>query len=351
MKRGVVFDMDKCIGYFTQMAVYHDIIEELSRPLKVNEYFELFDIFPEIFRPGIFKVFKYLLKEKKKSKLEIVLYTNNNGPPSWATNIRKYIEHKIKKKLFDRTIKGWKYDNKIVEEKRCGYAKSRSDLLKCTKLTKKDKIIFFDDRDEHYRMIHKNIDYQIVKPYRSGIHHEDFVNKFMKSKLNKKLNIEKETLANGCHKSRYRPKLTMMKYSNNDIMRPLREFLKRTNMKKTRRRLRLKNKKTRKRRGGDTACKDGEQLLSWEELMIHNGMIKVYRKQQNEDLSLVPGTYRIEERFGPAHAIGIRRAPHFNLTIHINSQFLNNYDFCGFLNEDGSWNEEEKQGEGFVEVN
>jgi len=244
MKRGVVFDMDKCIGYFTQIALYLDIIEDLSRSLKVREYFELFDLFPEIFRPGIFSVFEYLLKEKKKSKLEVVLYTNNNGPPSWATNIRKYIEHKIKNKLFDRTIKGWKFDNKIVEEKRCGYAKSLSDLLKCTKLTKKDRIIFFDDRDEHYKMMHRNVDYQVVKPYMSGIHHEDFVDKFMRSELNKKLNIEKESLVNECRRSGYRPKLSLMNYSNNDIMKPLVEFMKRTEKKKTRRRGR------RGRRGG-----------------------------------------------------------------------------------------------------
>ena len=94
MKRGVVFDMDKCIGYFTQIAMYQDIIEELTRPLKVNEYFDLFNMFPEIFRPGIFNVFRYLAKEKKKGRLKVIIYTNNNGPPSWAANIRKYIEYK-----------------------------------------------------------------------------------------------------------------------------------------------------------------------------------------------------------------------------------------------------------------
>ena len=91
MKHGIVFDMDKCIGFFTQVAVFHDILEELSRPLKTNEYFDLFDMCPEIFRPGIFKVFKYLSKIKKKTKSKVIIYTNNNGPPSWATNIRKYM--------------------------------------------------------------------------------------------------------------------------------------------------------------------------------------------------------------------------------------------------------------------
>ncbi len=248
MKRGVVFDMDKCIGYFTQIARYQDIIEELTRPLKVNEYFDLFNMFPEIFRPGIFNVFRYLAKEKKKGRLKVIIYTNNNGPPSWAANIRKYIEHKIKKKLFDRTIKGWKYDKKIVEKNRSGYAKTWKDLLDCTQLNKHDKIIFFDDRDEHDGMRHKNVDYQEVRPYKVDISHKVFVKRFMRSKLKNKLGyIDESVLKDICERSGHKPKMTPMKYSNNDIMKPLREFLK-NNKNKTRRRIGIKNKKTRKRR-------------------------------------------------------------------------------------------------------
>ena len=250
MKRGVVFDMDKCIGYFTQIAMYQDIIEELTRPLKVNEYFDLFNMFPEIFRPGIFNVFRYLAKEKKKGRLKVIIYTNNNGPPSWAANIRKYIEYKIKKKLFDRTIKGWKYDKKIVEKNRSGYAKTWKDLLDCTQLNKHDRVIFFDDRDEHDGMRHKNVDYQEVKPYKTDITHEVFVKRFMRSKLKNKLGyIEESVLKNICERSGHKPKMTSMKYSNNDIMKPLREFLKST--KKTRKQRRFKKKKTRKG-GGST---------------------------------------------------------------------------------------------------
>jgi hypothetical protein len=247
MKRGIVFDMDKCIGYFTQIALYIDIIEDLSRTLKVTEYYEMFKIFPEIFRPGIFNVFRYLVRMKKKGKLEVIIYTNNNGPPSWAKNIRKYIEHKIKYKLFDRTIKGWKYNNKIIEEKRSGHEKSWNDLIECTRLTKNDKIIFFDDRDEHYGMKHENVNYVKVAPYRSGISHKDFIDKFIKSKLNKKLKVNKEDLIKECNRSGYRPS-KFREYSKDDIMKPLREFMK-LNRKKTRRR-RRKGNKTRKNKGG-----------------------------------------------------------------------------------------------------
>lgn len=250
MKPGIVFDMDKCIGFFTQVAVFHDILEELSRPLKTKEYFDLFDMCPEIFRPGIFKVFKYLSKIKKKTKSKVIIYTNNNGPPSWATNIRKYIEYKIKKKLFDRTIKGWKYNNKIVEKNREGYAKSWKDLLKCTSLNKDDKIIFFDDREEHDKMKHKNVNYQLVKPYKVKIEYKTFINRFMKSKLKRKLGnkITRDELEKALLDDGYIPNVLTRKYSNDDIMKPLVEFMKR-NKKKTRRRIMRKGRKTRK--GGE----------------------------------------------------------------------------------------------------
>ncbi len=293
MKRGVVFDMDKCIGYFTQIAMYQDIIEELSRPLLVKEYYELFDMFPTIFRPGIFNVFRYLVKMKKKGRLEVIMYTNNNGPPSWATNIRKYIEHKIKHKLFDRTIKGWKYNNKIVEDKRRGYEKSWEDLLDCTRLTKNDKVIFFDDRDEHYKMRHGNVDYQKVKPYRVGIEHDDFVNKFVKSKLNKRLKINREELIRECNRSRYNPRDTSG-YSNNDIMKPLVKFMK-INKNKTRRKVR-KGKKTRKKIGGKVCRlkKKFPRAITLDQFLIHAQWVAFFQSLPTRAQNQVRDT--IEEK-------------------------------------------------------
>jgi hypothetical protein len=300
MKHGIVFDMDKCIGFFTQVAVFHDILEELSRPLKTKEYFDLFDMCPEIFRPGIFKAFKYLSKIKKKTKSKIIIYTNNNGPPSWATNIRKYIEYKIKKKLFDRTIKGWKYNNKIVEKNRQGYAKSWKDLLKCTSLNKDDKIIFFDDREEHYKMKHKNVDYQLVKPYKVKIEYKTFINRFMKSKLKRKLGnkITRNQLKKALLDDGYIPNVLSRKYSNDDIMKPLVEFMKR-NKKKTRRRRGIKNKKTRRRRGGNGCDVDG---ITWNNIET-NKHYNVYDCFEDnhpdymlEQNNITTGRYRVDEK-------------------------------------------------------
>ena len=113
-----VFDLDKTIGYFTQIAVFMEGIQEyIGRKLKLNEFFKLLDLYPEIFRPDIFDIFQYLkhLKSKKKC-VKVLIYTNNIGPKSWVHDIKKYIEHKLHYKLFNRTIAAWKVGKKVYEK-------------------------------------------------------------------------------------------------------------------------------------------------------------------------------------------------------------------------------------------
>ena len=99
-KLALVFDMDETLGYFTQIAIFIDWIEMfITKPNNINEkklknehIFELFDLFPEIFRPGIFHTIDFIKKQKKKKPyLKLMIYTNNMGPKSWAHLIRKYI--------------------------------------------------------------------------------------------------------------------------------------------------------------------------------------------------------------------------------------------------------------------
>ena len=84
-----VFDLDKTIGYFTQISMFIDGIEEfIERKLKRKEFFKLLDLYPEIFRPEIFSTFNYLLRLKKNNKcVKILIYTNNIGPKSWVHDI------------------------------------------------------------------------------------------------------------------------------------------------------------------------------------------------------------------------------------------------------------------------
>tara|TARA_B110000495_G_C22921878_1_gene538584 strand:- start:74 stop:844 length:771 start_codon:yes stop_codon:yes gene_type:complete len=162
-----VFDLDKTIGYFTQLAIFMEAIEDyIKRKLKLKEFFQLLDLYPNVFRPDIFTIFKYLKELKKKHKyVKVLIYTNNMGPKNWVHHIRKYIEYKLDYKLFDRTIAAWKVRGEIYEKCRTEHGKTVSDLISCSQLKKGDKICFLDDQ-KHSRMIHRNVDYLYLYPYK-----------------------------------------------------------------------------------------------------------------------------------------------------------------------------------------
>lgn len=179
-----VFDLDKTIGYFTQIAIFVEGVEHyLKRKLNKNELFKIFDIFPEIFRPDTMSIFKYLKKLKQKIKcVNVLIYTNNMGPKSWVYDIKNYIESKLNSKLFDRTIAAWKVDNKIYEKKRTTHEKTFKDLLRCGNLKKTLKIVFLDDM-YHPHMNDNSVKYLKVLAYKHDIKFELMVNKFLKKSI------------------------------------------------------------------------------------------------------------------------------------------------------------------------
>lgn len=181
-----VFDLDKTLGYFTQVAIFIEGVEHyLGRKLKKNEVNRIFDLFPEMFRPDTINILKYLKQLKQKVKcVKVMIYTNNVGPKSWVYSIKNYIEKKIKYKLFDRTIAAWKVDNKIYEKCRTSHEKKYTDLLSCGKLKKTDKICFLDDM-RHPHMINNNVKYMHLKAYKHDISFTKMCKLFLKSSIGK----------------------------------------------------------------------------------------------------------------------------------------------------------------------
>tara|TARA_X000000368_G_C22996372_1_gene696830 strand:+ start:517 stop:1296 length:780 start_codon:yes stop_codon:yes gene_type:complete len=173
MTKAFVFDLDETIGHFEELSILdYTIKNHIGKEIKKSDFFKIMDLFPHIFRPNIFNIFKYLRDKKiatngskNKNKIKIMIYTNNTGCRMWANRIKSYIEKKINYKLFDRTICAWKYDNKILEKNRTGYDKRYFDLLKCGHLKKSDKIIFLDDT-LFEKMIHPNVTYLHLIPYK-----------------------------------------------------------------------------------------------------------------------------------------------------------------------------------------
>ena len=60
MKKVIVFDMDKTLGYFTQLGVLIEAIEEIRKKYKRTDLYKIFDLYPECFRWDIqnIKIYK-----------------------------------------------------------------------------------------------------------------------------------------------------------------------------------------------------------------------------------------------------------------------------------------------------
>ena len=75
-----VFDLDKTLGYFTQVAIFIEGVEHyIGRKLKKNEVYKIFDLFPEMFRPDTMNILKYLKQLKHKLKIEYYIKGMKDG--------------------------------------------------------------------------------------------------------------------------------------------------------------------------------------------------------------------------------------------------------------------------------
>lgn len=255
-KLAVVFDLDKTIGYFTQIAVVLDAVEDiLERDLNLQEFFKFLDLYSYLFRQEMFKIFKYLKNKKKQNKnIQVLIYTNNMGPKSWVYKIKKYIEYKINYKLFDRVIAAWKVGKEIYESKRTTHNKTYNDLLRCSRLSKNDKILFLDDMDHKDLRLSKQVkylkvdEYEIKKPFNELI--SIFIKSSLKDILSKKItntSLLKLRLEDNIIKSWY-PKRNIIyrPYNGRKYYKDIKNFIENSNRNTKRRR--LSRNKTKKRR-------------------------------------------------------------------------------------------------------
>jgi hypothetical protein len=179
----VVFDLDETLGYFVQLGILIDVIEEIFNiDMEQNLFNEILDLYPEFLRPNIIKILKYLKQRNQiNNKNLVMIYTNNQGPRNWVYMIKSYFENKINYKLFDQVISAFKVKGEIIEVCRTSHRKSYDDFIRCTKLPKDAKICFLDDL-QHDEMIHDNVYYINVKPYITTINFNEMVLRLINSK-------------------------------------------------------------------------------------------------------------------------------------------------------------------------
>ena len=160
----VVFDLDETIGHFVQLSNIMKTFEKVFlRPLKPHEKMFILNLFPEMFRPSIFNIFKYLvdIKQMKNNNIKVILFTNNQGQRTWQSFIIRYIHAILQYPLFDDIIGS----HQISEHRRTSIEKKWEDLKKIVGCDLSTPAIFFDDRI-HEKMNHSSMINVVVQPYR-----------------------------------------------------------------------------------------------------------------------------------------------------------------------------------------
>ena len=187
----IAFDLDETLGYFTQISIFWDALENFYGHNLFNDaFFELMDVFPEVFRPNILNILDFLHKKRqRKACYKIFIYTNNQGPKSWVTMLSEYMNAKLGYKIFDYIIAAYKIRGKQIEPKRTSHDKSVTDLISCTNIPANTEICFIDDL-YHPLMDKDNVYYINIKPYRVSLSFEDMAARYYDQVLSKK-NINK----------------------------------------------------------------------------------------------------------------------------------------------------------------
>lgn len=165
----MVFDLDETLGHFSQLYVFWFLFIKYINNSNELLFFKLLDIFPKFLRPNILNILKNIRKKKEKNICNyVMIYTNNNGPKSWAIMIQNYFHYKLKYQLFDKIIGAFKVHGQIIEVCRTSHGKSMKDLINCTKLPSNSQICFLDDQN-HNEMYNENVLYIKLKPYTHNI--------------------------------------------------------------------------------------------------------------------------------------------------------------------------------------
>lgn len=198
----VVFDVDETLGYFVQLGIFWDTLNVYYKNQEGHEnifqiqetqqdlFNTLIEIYPEFLRINIVAILNYLKRKKQKGKCKhIMIYTNNHALKEWINLITNYFHEKINYKLFDRVIRAFKVNGKIIEMCRSSNEKKIGDLFNCTKIPANSQICFLDDV-YYSNMVDENVYYIKLKPYTYNLPFQIMIQRFVACKYGKKITDE-----------------------------------------------------------------------------------------------------------------------------------------------------------------
>jgi hypothetical protein len=197
----VVFDVDETLGCFSQFGIFFEALSEYFNNTNIGytHFNELIDLYPEVFRTNIIRILEYIRKKKQSGICsKVMIYTNNQGPAKWVQHIRGYLEKKLAEymstsqpgnastaPLFDRIIGGFKIsntNNELEQMERTTTEKTVNDFLRCSRLSANIEICFLDDL-LHQKMVNEKVYYIRLQSYNSYIPFEQYITRFINSKL------------------------------------------------------------------------------------------------------------------------------------------------------------------------
>jgi len=218
VRKIAVFDMDETLGIFSEFGEFIHILTSILNARRgyrddtgdssgsedgepesygtalINKHFtQIMDLYPELLRPKILDVMRFLSRMKRVKRCSnVMIYTNNTGPISWTNNIKNFFNAKARYEVFDKVIGAFRRPNgEIVEVKRTTHDKTYADLVRCTNMMGKFEVFFIDDR-KHPGMHAENVYVIRVKPYSRHIPMQQFIARFNNSRVFHSLNFKTE---------------------------------------------------------------------------------------------------------------------------------------------------------------
>lgn len=189
----VVFDLDETLGTFYEFSLLWDFYNEYYKQqnrqqflsgysLGQTDFNALLDLYTtECIRPMMFHILEYLKLQKINGICDkVIIFTNNQGPRSWAHMIQTYFETKLQYPLFDQIVGAYKVNDTLNEPCRTSHDKKYTDFLQCTELSEPIDICFVDDL-LHKEMLHPNVFYIKVNPFECHMSKTGWVDRFLQS--------------------------------------------------------------------------------------------------------------------------------------------------------------------------
>ena len=161
-ERIIVFDLDETLGHFGSVST--EWLSAVVRKEEFAAFCAFMDDRQHCYCAPMIRMLASLLKARDSGNISrIVIYTNNNGHPSWANAIAGHIGYLLNTRVFDAVVGGYR-PSLGGNQCRSGHEKTYEDLCRCLQVPHGTEVCFIDDQD-HPSMRSPFVTYVEATPY------------------------------------------------------------------------------------------------------------------------------------------------------------------------------------------